>query len=102
VHLTLYEPQRHVYAVCSCCACCCHDLQFLMRYGRADLVAHSEYVAATDADACTHCGDCIARCPFGARAWEGSEMRYDPATCFGCGLCVTTCPAGATTLQRRG
>ena len=23
VHLTIYNPEQHVYAVCSCCPCCC-------------------------------------------------------------------------------
>jgi hypothetical protein len=69
VHLTVYNPDQYVYAVCSCCPCCCHDLQFLKVYGRGDLIAHSEYVAWTDMQACTHCGDCIERCVFGARAW---------------------------------
>ncbi len=101
VHLAIYTSGQRVSAVCNCCPCCCHNLQPLKRYGRADLVAHSEYVAATDMDACTHCGDCIARCPFDARVWDGSEMRYDATACYGCGLCVTACASGATTLRPR-
>lgn len=101
VHLTIYNPEQYVYAICSCCSCCCHELQFLRLYGRSDLIARSEYVAQTDEEACTHCGDCVARCVFGARAWEDGYMRYDAAVCYGCGLCVTVCPADATTLHRR-
>ncbi|MBU0494247.1 MAG: 4Fe-4S binding protein [Chloroflexi bacterium] len=101
VHLTIYNPEQYVYAVCSCCSCCCHDLQLLREHGRHDLIARSEYVARTDLAACTHCGDCVARCVFGARVWEDECMRYDAGACYGCGLCVTTCPAGAIALQRR-
>jgi ferredoxin len=101
VHLTVYNPDQYVYTVCSCCPCCCHDLQFLQKYGRADLVAHSEYVAWTDVDVCIHCGDCIERCVFGARVWEDRHMRYDADACYGCGLCVTICPVDATVMQRR-
>ena len=101
VHLTVYNPQQYVYAVCSCCSCCCHDLQFLKQFGRDDLIAHSEYVARTDSDACTHCGDCIESCVFEARVWEDGQMHYDVGACYGCGLCVPVCPVEATVMQRR-
>ena len=101
VHLTIYDPAQYVYAICSCCSCCCHDLQFLKRYGRTELIAYSEYVARTDTDLCIHCGDCIDRCVFGARVWKNGQMQYDAAVCYGCGLCVTICPADATTMERR-
>ncbi len=101
VHLTLNKPEQHVFAVCSCCACCCHDLQFLREYGRSDLIAHSEYVAHTDMEACTQCGDCVERCVFGARVWEEEQMSYDSTRCYGCGLCVTVCPNEATVMQQR-
>jgi Pyruvate/2-oxoacid:ferredoxin oxidoreductase delta subunit len=101
VHLTIYEPEHTVYAVCSCCSCCCHDLQFLRLHGRSDLVAHSEYVAQTDTEACTQCGACVERCVFGARVWQEDRLTYDGGACYGCGLCVTVCAAGATTLALR-
>ena len=101
VHLTLYNPQQHPYAICSCCSCCCHDLQMLQLLGRKDLIAHSEYVAVTDDEACTQCGACVDRCPFEARRREDGRVIYDPTTCYGCGLCVTICPAGATSMHRR-
>jgi uncharacterized Fe-S center protein len=101
VHLTIYEPEHRVGAVCSCCSCCCHDLQFLQVYGRGDLIVHSEYVAQTDLEACTQCGACVERCAFGARVWQGDRLSYDAGACYGCGLCVTVCPAGATVLTLR-
>jgi len=101
MHLTIYNPQQHVYAVCSCCSCCCHDLQFLKLYDRSDLVARSEYVAHTDVQACTHCGDCIERCAFEARVWQDKLMGYDAGACYGCGLCVSVCPAEATVMLRK-
>ena len=82
-------------------ACCCHDLQFLTGYGRGDLIAYSEYVAWTEVGLCTHCGDCIERCVFESRIWEGELMVYQPDACRGCGLCVTVCPVEATVMQRR-
>jgi len=101
VHLTIYFPEQRIYAVCSCCSCCCHDLQFLRLYGRSDLIAHSEYVAQTNMEACTQCGDCVERCVFGARVWQDSHLSYDAGACFGCGLCVTVCSVGANVLEPR-
>ena len=96
VHLTLHRPDQYGYAVCSCCPCCCHDLQLLLDHGRDDLVVGSDYVAQTATEACTHCGACIDRCIFGARSWNESRMVYNPERCYGCGLCVSVCPEEAT------
>ncbi|MHA1603813.1 MAG: hypothetical protein ACTSWF_04085 [Candidatus Freyarchaeota archaeon] len=42
VHLTLYLPGQRVYAVCSCCPCCCNELQALLNYGKTFFVAESD------------------------------------------------------------
>ncbi len=101
VHLTVYNPHQYVYAVCSCCSCCCHDIEMLKRFGRDDMIAHSEYVARTDPDVCTHCGDCVEPCIFDARVLQDGQLGYDADACYGCGLCVPVCPVDATVMQRR-
>jgi len=101
VHLTIYNPEQHVFAVCSCCECCCHDIQFLKKYGRPDLIAHADYVAEVDTESCTQCGTCVERCVFGARRHEDGSVVFEKDKCYGCGLCVTTCPSGATRMQLR-
>jgi len=101
VPMTISDPMQDVFAVCQCCPCCCHDLQFLMQKGRRELVLTSHYVAIQDEDACLHCGDCLERCHFGARGMVEEIVQYDPSQCYGCGLCVTTCPAGAISLELR-
>ena len=101
IHLTVYNAEQYVYAICSCWSCCCHDLQFLRLYGRGDLIVHSEYVARTAAQVCIHCGDCVERCVFGARTWSDGRIEYDTGACYGCGLCVTVCPVEATVMHRR-
>ena len=67
VHLTIYNPEQHVYALCSCCECCCHDIEFMKKLGRPDLVAHADYVASVDDALCNHCGGLrrplYVRCP---------------------------------------
>ena len=101
VHLTLFLPGRKIYALCSCCACCCHDLQLLRDFHRADLVARSDYVAVTDHENCRNCGRCTVRCVFGARELRDGIMRYNPDACLGCGLCVSACPEKAMAMVIR-
>lgn len=98
VHLALYMPDHQVFALCSCCSCCCHDLQLVKQFGRKDIMVRSEYVATVDDDACVHCGDCIERCVFDARTMLDERMVYDEKACMGCGLCVTSCPVDAVSM----
>ena len=101
VHMSLYMPDHEVFALCSCCSCCCHDFQIIKRTGRNDIMVRSEYVAVTDFDTCIHCGDCEERCPFDARIIQEAELHYDDGKCAGCGLCVTTCPVDAISMATR-
>jgi len=101
VNLTLFMPGHRIYALCSCCACCCHDLQLLKKFHRTDLVARSDYVSVTDTIACTGCGLCIDRCVFDARRMQENRMKFDAGACLGCGLCVSACPEHAVTLNMR-
>jgi ferredoxin len=101
VHLTLYDPEHYPYAICSCCGCCCHDLQLLLKYGKKEVVAASEYIAVWDKELCSNCGICVDRCVFGARTIENNVADYNPTKCYGCGLCVTICPQDAINLERK-
>lgn len=101
VHLSLFKPGYEVLALCSCCSCCCHDIQLVKLHSRKDLMARSEYVALTDMDKCTHCGICVGRCVFDARALQDGQMQYNAEACLGCGLCVTSCPSKATVMKQR-
>ena len=99
VHLTLYQPDREIFALCNCCPCCCHDLQLLMKYGRKDLVARADYLAVTDSNRCSDCGECVDVCIFGARNMENGAMAFAPEKCYGCGLCSPACPEGAIKME---
>lgn len=101
IHLSLYRPDHEIFALCSCCPCCCHDLQIVKLFERKELLVRSEYVAATGSEDCIHCGECVARCAFGARVFENETMEYNADACIGCGLCVTVCPVEATSMALR-
>jgi ferredoxin len=102
VHLAfINEGDTRPFIICSCCACCCHALSGLIRFGIPEAVTAAKLVAKQDLDACSHCGLCVERCHFQARRLEQGELVYDPSKCFGCGVCVTTCPTNAITLTKR-
>lgn len=99
VHLTFYMPGPEIYALCSCCDCCCHDLRILKQYQRPDLVVRSDFIATDDPECCIHCGECVQRCVFNARWMSHDEMTFDPKKCYGCGLCSPTCPMEAIKMR---
>lgn len=99
VHLAIYNPDQHVFAVCSCCECCCHDIEFMKKYNRPDLVAHADYVVEVHRDKCDNCGTCTLRCVFGAQEQGEGTVVFHQDRCYGCGLCVTTCPTGAISMK---
>ena len=101
VHLTIYNPEQHVYALCSCCECCCHDIEFMKKLGRPDLVVHADYVASVDEHTCLQCGACAERCVFGAQVMQNETVFFRRESCYGCGLCVSTCPSDAIRMVLR-
>ena len=92
-------------AVCNCCADCCYPHLVSERLGAERLWPRSRYVARMVEEACTQCGRCARRCPFGAfvagtreAADTGAarlEITFVEALCRGCGVCATGCPADA-------
>lgn len=99
VHLTIFNPEQYIYAICSCCTCCCHDLQILKKYHRSSFIAHSDYIATTNLEICDDCGICVDRCVFEARSLRDNKLVVDREQCYGCGLCVTKCPEKAITME---
>jgi ferredoxin len=101
IHLALYMPDHEIFALCSCCSCCCHELQIVKLTERKELMVRSEYITDTNTDICIHCGECVDRCFFDARIFNDKMMKYNQEACLGCGLCVTICPVEATTMILR-
>ena len=85
------------YALCNCCSCCCGAISGHL-HGTPMLIS-SGYIARVDPERCAQCGTCVACCPFGALALQGSA-HVDTSRCMGCGVCTRVCPHGALSLQR--
>jgi heterodisulfide reductase subunit A-like polyferredoxin len=50
---------------------------------------------------CAGCGDCLARCQFGALSLVDDVCRVEAGRCVGCGVCASVCPSEALSLARR-
>jgi electron transport complex protein RnfB len=87
--------------ICNCCTCSCGILRGMAESGIASVIAHSGFVCRVDESACSACGVCTERCPFGAITVDGTA-RVDAIRCAGCGVCTVECPNDALTLVRRG
>jgi ferredoxin len=104
--------QRRVSYICSCCGCCCGQLQAINRYGLQSAVKTSPFLARIDPEACTGCGRCARRCPvqaIGLRALPHHVQRkarmysvVDASLCLGCGVCQPACKKSAIQMKRRG
>ena len=64
-------------------------------------IASSDFVAVVDESLCAGCGDCVARCQFGALLVPDGVCLVDAGRCVGCGLCTTVCPTEALHLEQR-
>lgn len=73
--------------ICFCCDDCCG--YFL---NPEEICDKGTYIEQTDMRRCTHCGDCVPVCYFGARIMADDSMVVDSDKCYGCGLCVASCP----------
>ena len=103
--------QRSVTYLCSCCGCCCGQLQAINRSGLPGAVKTSGYIATIDSHKCTGCGRCARRCPIQAvqiKALSPHVQRkarmystIDESVCLGCAVCLPACRKGALTMERR-
>jgi ferredoxin len=52
-----------------------------------------------DVDACTECGICRDRCPYGAITLDPKPV-FDQSKCYGCWACYNHCPSQAITTRK--
>lgn len=84
--------------ICNCCGCCCGILRGITDWGIENSVAHANYHAVIDLDACTGCGTCRERCQVHAISEKEGVSIVDLKRCIGCGLCVSGCREDAAKL----
>lgn len=94
------NSREGTWYICNCCTCSCGILRGMAEGGMASVVAHSGFVCRVDESACSACGSCADRCPFGAITVDGIA-RVDAFRCAGCGVCTVACPSDALILVRR-
>jgi Na+-translocating ferredoxin:NAD+ oxidoreductase RNF subunit RnfB len=92
-----------IAAICNCnLASGCMAMRMTLGYG-VKLMWRGEYVASVDAETCTGCSACVAKCPFSAIDFDGAARRASVRSleCWGCGTCRAACRAGAISLADR-
>ncbi len=102
VHLAYETPGHEMRSICSCCACCCHTMAAITRFGYDPaIVGHADVIAVYSSENCNQCGLCVKRCHFKAWTTDGDKVLHNPDKCAGCGVCVSSCPTGSITLNKR-
>lgn len=81
------NDRNKVAGICFCCDDCCG--YFLNPDEKCD---KGQYRETTDFDNCTHCGECVEVCYFGARCMVDGDLVVAVDQCYGCGLCADVCP----------
>ena len=67
------------HAICNCCGCGCLSLRTGNMYKNVDML-RSNYVAQTDKDKCTACGQCVENCPMNALKLGQKLPSKEPIT----------------------
>lgn len=94
--------KRNVSFICMCCGCCCNVLLGVSKFGYPNAIVTSTYIAESDRETCSECGNCAEACPIHAIemvADAGPEI--DENICMGCGVCALDCSTGAMKLVKR-
>jgi len=99
VFLTANVAPESPNAICTCCDCCCHYLEYVNHYGGMVSLAEPRYKAVVDEELCNLCGECAGVCPTNAHTVEDGH-RFEPDKCIGCGHCVTECSVAAIFLRK--
>jgi ferredoxin len=91
-----------IAAICNCdLPSGCMAMNLTLK-GNVRLMWKGEDVARLDAERCSGCAQCVAKCPFGAlQTVSKGQVRLDRSGCWGCGTCRSSCARGALALEPR-
>ncbi|MBC7236786.1 MAG: 4Fe-4S dicluster domain-containing protein [Chloroflexi bacterium] len=98
---TVGNYRRGTFYICNCCTCCCGVLRRVAEFDEPAAIARAAFHAVVDVERCLGCGECLARCPFGALSLAEDVVAVDRRRCVGCGQCTLACTAKALRLERR-
>lgn len=88
--------------ICHCCKCCCNALAGISRFGYANAVVTSSFIAGVDEADCNSCGKCVRVCPIDAISLNSRiKPMIDQKFCLGCGVCAFKCTKNAIRLVKR-
>jgi formate hydrogenlyase subunit 6/NADH:ubiquinone oxidoreductase subunit I len=103
--------KSNITYICHCCKCCCNALHGISKYGYANTIVTSSFIAENDPDTCIGCGKCAKACAIDAiemtpienpRTKKKKDAKIDSSICLGCGVCALQCKTEAVKLVKRG
>jgi NAD-dependent dihydropyrimidine dehydrogenase PreA subunit len=92
--------KKNVGFICQCCGCCCNMLLGISRFGYANTIVTSSYIAEVKEESCEGCGKCASACPIHAIEMLNREknalnrkktVHINEDICIGCGVCSLKC-----------
>ena len=94
--------KNNISFICHCCKCCCNALAGISKFGYANAVVTSSFIATVNQQ-CTGCGKCERVCPVDCINVVDGEKKavVDAEYCLGCGVCASKCPTKAIVLMKR-
>ncbi len=94
--------KKNVGFICICCGCCCNVLLGVSKFGYPNAIVTSSYIAQSDGEVCSECGNCAEACPINAiEMVPDVGPNIDEEICMGCGVCALDCSTEAMKLVKR-
>jgi len=97
-----FGPFPYINNLCSCENPECAGIRPRLDFGIKSIYK-AEYLLELSESLCRGCGECVARCSFGALRMDKTLGRpaVDHDRCYGCGVCRHACSTGAQFLVPR-
>ena len=97
-----FGPFPYINNLCSCENPECAGIRPRLDFGIKSIYK-AEYLLELSESLCRGCGECVARCSFGALRMDKSlgSPAVDHDRCYGCGVCRHACSTGALFLVPR-